>query len=183
VIIDNLSNSKIEKLDAIKQFNNSNNTILFYQIDLVNFNELTNVVNDVIIKNNLSIDVIIHLAGLKSVSESIDIPIKYYETNLVTTINLTKIMELFGIKNLLFSSSATVYGSAPIPYSEYDQTGIGITNPYGRSKYIQEEMLKDIQFAHRDWNIILLRYFNPIGHLNMNFKEDPSGSKNHIKLY
>lgn len=126
---------------------------------------------------------IIHLAGLKAVGESIDLPTKYYENNLVSTINLIKIMEKYSITNLIFSSSATVYGNAQVPYYEDTQTGIGITNPYGRSKFLQEEMLKDIGFAYPDWNIVLLRYFNPISHLNDDFKEDPNGIPNNLFPY
>lgn len=173
IIIDNLSNSKIEKLDKIKKFNIYENKIIFFQLDLINFDDTSNIINKIYSELDLSIDIIIHLAGYKSVSESIEKAILYYENNLISTINLTKIMEQFNIKNLIFSSSSTVYGTAEPPYTEKSQTGYGITNPYGRSKFLQEEILKDISISKSDWNIILLRYFNPIGHLNTDFKEDP----------
>lgn len=186
IIIDNLSNSKIEKLNHIKKFNKFNNHIYFYHIDLVNKDSLIKICEDFLneIQNKQTIDIIIHLAGLKSVNESVSEPIKYYNTNLISTINLFEIMEIYGIKNFIFSSSSTVYGSTSNPpYYEDTQTGLGITNPYGRTKFIQEEMLKDIQHSKKDWNIILLRYFNPIGHLNNNFKEDPSGIPNNLFPY
>jgi len=183
IIIDNLSNSQIEKLEKISQFNKFNNSISFYNVDLVNYDELLNTMNEILTRTNILIDIIIHMAGFKAVSDSIDFPIKYYQNNLISTLNLTKIMELFGIKNLIFSSSATVYGSAQVPYYENTQTGIGITNPYGRSKYIQEEMLKDISKANKDWNIIILRYFNPIGHIGLDFKEIPNGIPNNLFPY
>ncbi len=181
IIIDNLSNSKIEKLDLIKKHTNLSNKIIFHQIDLVDFNNLLNIVADYY--KLFTIDVIIHLAGLKAVSESIELPIKYYENNLVSTLNLLKIMESFNIKNLIFSSSATVYGNNIVPYFETTQTGIGITNPYGRSKFIQEEILKDVSIKNPDWNIVLLRYFNPIGHIHTDFKDDPNGIPNNIFPY
>lgn len=186
VIIDNLCNSKIQKLDIIKEYNKfEKSKIFFYPIDLVNWNELYLTYNNLI---NLSgginqIDIIIHLAGLKAVGESIKKPLEYYQNNLISTLNLIKLMELYEIKNFIFSSSATVYGSELPPCYENSQTGINITNPYGRSKFIQEEMLKDIQYAHPDWNIILLRYFNPIGHLNSKFKEEPNGIPNNLFPY
>jgi UDP-glucose 4-epimerase len=183
IIIDNLSNSKIEKLEKIKKFNIFNNHIYFYNFDLVNYNELLNCVETIYSKLNLSIDVIIHLAGYKAVSESIEKPITYYENNLVSTMNLIKIMELFNIKNFIFSSSSTVYGSSIVPYTEKNQTGQGITNPYGKSKYIQEEILKDIKISKPDWNIVILRYFNPIGHINNDFKEEPNGIPNNLFPY
>lgn len=183
LIIDNLSNSTIEKLDIIKKFNTTCCEITFELVDLVNFNLFDDVINKFINIENKSIDLVIHLAGFKAVSESINFPTKYYENNLMSTMNLIKIMEKYSIQNLIFSSSSTVYGNAQVPYYENTQTGIGITNPYGRSKYIQEEMLKDISIAHPDWNITILRYFNPIGHLNLKLKENPNGIPNNLFPY
>ena len=157
IIIDNLSNSKIEKLDKIQEYKRINKyigNIEFHEIDLTDYEKLDSMIENYINKQNQNqqqkenqnqkIDIIIHLAGLKAVAESIDYPIKYYENNIVSTLNLTKIMEKYNISNLIFSSSATVYGTANVPYIETSQTGIGITNPYGRSKFLQEEILKDI---------------------------------------
>lgn len=182
IIMDNLSNSKIEKLNKIKKFNSNNNIIDFYNVDLVKFEIVNNIINNLYTLNK-KIDVIIHLAGLKAVGESIKLPLNYYENNLISTLNIIKIMEVFNIKNIIFSSSATVYGSAQVPYYETSNTGNGITNPYGRSKFIQEEILKDISISNKDWNIILLRYFNPIGHINADFKEDPNGIPNNLFPY
>jgi len=186
VIIDNLSNSKIEKLNYIKSFNKFDSNIFFYKIDLVNYESLLNSYENFISSKESSkqIDIIIHLAGLKAVGESVVKPLWYYQNNLISTLNIINLMELYEIKNLIFSSSATVYGSIPTPpYFENTPTGLGITNPYGRSKFIQEEMLKDIQQAHSNWNIILLRYFNPIGHINNDFKEEPNGIPNNLFPY
>ena len=179
IIIDNLSNSNVKKFDIIKKHNKHNNDVLFYELDLIDYSKLYKIIHEL----NKKIDIIIHLAGLKSVSESISIPIKYYENNLTTTINLFKIMEEFNITNFIFSSSSTVYGDAIAPYDEKTPTGIGITNPYGRSKFIQEEMIKDISNKNENWNIVILRYFNPIGHYNIELKEDPSGIPNNLFPY
>ena len=183
IIIDNLSNSKLEKLDKIKKFNIFKNSIYFFNFDLVNYDELTNCIKKIYFEDNLSIDIIIHLAGYKAVGESIKKPILYYENNLISTLNLLKIMEIYKIKNFIFSSSSTVYGSGNVPYTEKSPTGLGITNPYGRSKYIQEEILKDLMVSKPDLNIILLRYFNPVGHLNNDFKEEPNGIPNNLFPY
>jgi UDP-glucose 4-epimerase len=183
IIVDNLSNSKIEKLDRIKKFNIHNKKIYFFNFDLVNFDKLLNCIKNVYLELDLSIGIIIHLAGYKAVGESIEYPILYYENNLISTINLTKIMEIYKIKNLIFSSSSTVYGCGNVPLTEKSPTGLGITNPYGRTKFIQEEMLKDIMVSKPDWNIILLRYFNPVGHLNNELKEEPSGIPNNLFPY
>ena len=182
LVLDNLSNCNIGMLEKITNININNSNIIFNNVDLVDFNNFDKTINDFVSKYN-SIDMVIHLAGLKAVSESIKLPTKYYENNLISTINLVQIMEKYSIRNLIFSSSSTVYGSTLTPYFETTQTGIGITNPYGRSKFIQEEMLKDIHIAHPDWNISLLRYFNPVGHFNENFKEDPTGIPNNLFPY
>jgi len=183
IIIDNLSNSKIEKLDKIKKFNKFNTNIYYYNLDLVNYDKLENCIYDICIGNKIKIDVIIHLAGYKSVNESIQKPIMYYDNNLTSTINLVKIMEKYDIVNLIFSSSSTVYGNTSAPYTEKSQSGNGLTNPYGKSKFIQEEILKDISTSKPNWNIILLRYFNPLSHLNNDFKEEPNGIPNNLFPY
>ena len=179
IIIDNLSNSSIEKLDVIRKYNPHNCKIEFYELDMVNYNSLRQVIYNL----HGHIDIVIHLAGLKAVAESIEKPVYYYENNLCSTINLLKIMEEFSITNLIFSSSCTVYGSAIAPFNENTPTGTGITNPYGRSKYLQEEMLKDIAVKYPKWNIIMLRYFNPVGHRNLEFKEVPCGVPNNLFPY
>lgn len=133
-------------------------------------NSSPNVLNrfkkEVIVSNSLeqafehTIECVIHLAGYKSVRESIEQPLKYYRNNFCETVHLLELMEQHNVKNLIFSSSATVYGTATPPYDEDFQTGVGITNAYGRTKYFIEEMLKDLD---NSWNITMLRYFNPIG--------------------
>jgi UDP-glucose 4-epimerase len=183
LILDNLSNSSIEKFDTIKKYNSKSCDIKLEVVDLVDFDKFDLALNNYINEKNKKIDLVIHLAGLKAVGESIDLPIKYYENNLISTLNLVKLMEKYSISNLIFSSSATVYGTAQTPYFENTQTGMGISNPYGRSKYLQEEILKDICLAKKNWNICLLRYFNPIGHLNLELKEDPNGIPNNLFPY
>jgi UDP-glucose 4-epimerase len=155
IIIDNLSNSNISKLNNIKKL--SNKKLKFYKYDLINIKNL-----DKVFKKN-KIDVVIHLAGLKSVNESIKNPLDYYNININISINLLKIMEKYKCYNLIFSSSATVYGNQLAPYNENMITGINITNPYGKTKYIIEELLKDYYNSNNNFNIIILRYFNPIG--------------------
>ena len=183
LILDNLSNSCEEKIIQIQKYNLYGCDIKLQIVDLVDIDKFDNVLNNYMKDKKKQIDLVIHLAGLKSVKESIDLPIKYYENNLISTINLVKLMEKYNIYNLIFSSSATVYGTAQTPYFENTQTGIGISNSYGRSKYIQEEILKDIIIAKKDWNISLLRYFNPIGQLNMELKEEPIGIPNNLFPY
>ena len=183
IIMDNMSNSSIEKLEVIKKYNKFNKQIHFYDINLVVYDALYKIIYSLTKELNYTIDGIIHLAGLKAIAESIDYPIHYYQNNVISTLNLVQIMEEFDIINLIFSSSSTVYGSALPPYNENTQTGIGITNPYGRSKYIQEEILKDISVKHKKWNITILRYFNPIGHLNIDCKESPNGIPNNLFPY
>ena len=179
IIIDNLLNSSSNKLDKIESLIDfrKNENITFYQIDLLNINDLDKLFN------NNNIDIVIHLAGLKSVGESVSNPIYYYENNLFSTINLIKIMEKYNCKNLIFSSSATVYGNQQVPYNETMTIGNGITNPYGKSKYMQEEILNDLYNSNNDWNIIILRYFNPISQKCEILKEEPNGIPNNLFPY
>jgi UDP-glucose 4-epimerase len=176
IIIDNLSNSLIDIIDII--YSETNKKPLFFNIDIVS--EYTKL--ELLFRDN-KIDAVIHLAGLKSVNESIEKPIYYYETNLLSTINLIKIMEKSNCKKLIFSSSSTVYGSSLAPYTETSQTGIGILNPYGKSKYFQEEMLKDLYNGDNTWDIVILRYFNPISQLSEQMKEKPKGKPNNLYPY
>lgn len=149
VIIDNLSNSSTDKIKEIEKFTDKN--IFFYNYDLRDDLSL--------IFDLHTFYAVIHLAGFKSVNESIDDPIGYYENNICSTLNLCKYMKKHGIKNLIFSSSASVYGNGNIsPLTEKSICGIGITNPYAKSKYLIEEILKDC----KELNIVILRYFNPI---------------------
>jgi UDP-glucose 4-epimerase len=178
IIIDNLSNSSIDKFDVIKKYS-TNKNIQLYLFDVGDYEKLLNVFKN--IENK--IDLVVHLAGFKAVSESINLPIKYYQNNLCSTLNLVKVMEECNCFNLIFSSSSTVYGNSQVPYFENSQTGINITNPYGKSKHIQEEILKDLYLSNDLWNITILRYFNPICHLNHEFKENPNGIPNNLFPY
>ena len=177
IIIDNLSNSSIDKLEIIK--NNIKNTkyLHFFEIDLLNYHDLENLFKD------YKIHIVIHLAGLKSVGESVLNPLNYYNNNLLTTINLLNIMKKYECKNIIFSSSATVYGSLKAPYTENMEVGIGLTNPYGKTKYMQEEFLRDLYNSDNSWNIIILRYFNPISQKNLELKERPNGIPNNLFPY
>ncbi len=131
------------------------------------------------------IDSVIHFAGLKAVGESVEKPLYYYDNNVTGTIKLLEIMKEFNCKNIVFSSSATVYGEPKkVPITEDAQTGIGITNPYGRSKYFIEEILKDLYKSDDKWKIAILRYFNPIGaHESSLIGEDPNGIPNNLMPY
>lgn len=168
IIIDNLKNSSIDMIDIIQNETNTTSNLFFYNIDLT---------TDIIKLEQLfkihTIHVVIHLAGLKSVGESTEYPLLYYETNMLSTINLLKIMEKYNCFNLVFSSSSTVYGNALAPYTEETKTGVGITNAYGRSKYFQEELLMDLYNSNKLWNIVILRYFNPISQRSSSMRENP----------
>jgi len=129
------------------------------------------------------VDAVIHFAGLKAVGESVEYPLKYYTNNVTGTLNLCEVMKSHNVRNLVFSSSATVYGDPyKVPISE--DFPLSATNPYGRSKHMIEEILGDLYFADNDWNIILLRYFNPVGaHESGQIGEDPNGIPNNLFPY
>jgi UDP-glucose 4-epimerase len=173
IIVDNLSNSNIDKINNIKKV--SNREVKFYQYDMMD----RTLLNKVFDENK--IDAVIHLAGLKSVGESCNQPYLYYNTNINITLNLLECMKLHNIYNLIFSSSATVYGSQNVPFTETMQTGVGITNPYGRTKYMIEEILKDYTKSSDKWKFVILRYFNPIGsHESGLLEENPNGIPNNL---
>lgn len=168
IVIDNLKNSSMDMFYIIQNETNNNSNLFFYKVDLTSdIDKLEKIFQ------THNIHVVIHLAGLKSVGESTEYPLLYYETNMLSTINLLKIMEKNNCFNLVFSSSSTVYGNALAPYTEKTQTGIGITNAYGRSKYFQEELLMDIYNSNKLWNIVILRYFNPISQRSSLMRENP----------
>lgn len=176
VVIDNLNNSKLNVLDSIKEISSSNN-IDFFKRDLSIDN-----CDDIFKKYQFY--AVIHFAGLKSVGESVKNPLKYYEININSTINLLKLMQNNNCKKLIFSSSATVYGNSNPPFEENSKTGKGITNPYGKTKYLIEEILKDYSKANEDFNIIILRYFNPIGaHPSGLLGENPNNIPNNLMPY
>ena len=154
VIIDNLSNSKIETLESIKKITNKD--VIFYQNDVCDKEALRK-----IFKEN-KIDSVIHFAGFKAVGESVLKPLKYYRNNLDSTITLLEIMEEFSCYNIIFSSSATVYGKPKsLPIKE--DFPLSTTNPYGTTKLFIEHILEDLYISNNQWNITILRYFNPIG--------------------
>ena len=173
-IVDNLSNSKASVVDAIEKITGKRPT--FHEFDLLDKTKLNRLFD------NNSYDFVLHFAGLKSISESIQKPTLYYRTNLGSTMNLIDAMLAHNVNNLVFSSSATVYGTQDSPECFEDmQTGLGITNPYGRTKYMIEEILKDICVAHSEFSATLLRYFNPVGnHPSGLIGENPNDIPNNI---
>ena len=173
-IIDNLCNSKAAVIDQIEKI--TSKKPIFYKLDLLEREKLNE-----IFENN-QYDTVLHFAGLKAVAESVENPLLYYHANLGTTINLVETMLAHNVNKIIFSSSATVYGEQDSPECFEDmQTGSGITNPYGRTKYMIEEILKDVCIAHPDFSVTLLRYFNPIGnHPSGLIGEDPNGIPNNI---
>ena len=176
-ILDNLVNSKITALDNIEKI--SNVKPKFYFVDLLDKENL-----DKTFKKN-HFDLVIHFAGLKSVSESIEQPLRYYENNIGGTINLLEVMKKYNCKRLVFSSSATVYGNQDgVKLTEDSQTGIGITNPYGETKFMIEQILQDLAVADPDFKITILRYFNPVGsHESGLLGEDPNDIPNNLMPY
>lgn len=173
-IIDNLYNSKIEVLDKIQKITGLRPK--FHHVDLMDLEKLRE-----IFKNG-NFDAIIHFAGLKAVAESIEKPSLYYEKNIGTTLNLLKCMKEFNVKNIIFSSSATVYGTQKTAkLDESMLTGIGITNPYGETKYIIERLLNYEANVDPDFSVVTLRYFNPVGaHPSGLLGEDPNGIPNNL---
>ncbi len=175
IVLDNLSNSSEESLNRVKTI--TGKPVTFYKADLLNKGEITN-----IFKEN-KIDAIIHFAGLKAVGESVEMPLAYYHNNITGTLNLLHVMQEFDVKNIVFSSSATVYGDpASLPIKE--DFPLSVTNPYGRTKLMIEEILKDLHLSDTSWNIALLRYFNPVGaHESGLIGEDPFGIPNNLVPY
>lgn len=175
IIVDNLYNSSIEVLHRLNQFLNKD--IKFYRTDMQNIDAF----EKVFIENK--IDAVIHFAGYKAVGESVEKPLKYYDNNIGITINLLKLMEQYNIKKIIFSSSATVYKESKIlPLTE--DMPLGVTNPYGRSKLIIEDILQDIAHADNEFKVVILRYFNPIGaHQCGMFGEENNGIPNNLMPY
>lgn len=176
VIIDNLSNSKAEVVKRIEKI--SGKKVKFYEGD-VRDKEL---LNKIFIENK--IDSVIHFAGLKAVGESVKIPLMYYRNNIDSTLSLCEVMNEYNVKNIIFSSSATVYGTPEeLPLKETSKVG-GTTNPYGSTKLFIENILKDLYISDESWNITILRYFNPVGaHESGLLGEDPNGIPNNLMPY
>ena len=174
VIMDNLYNSKIEVLDKIEKITGKKPE--FHRLDLLDKDGMMELMK------SQQFDAVIHFAGLKAVGESVEKPLEYYKNNISGTVNLLECMKETGVKKIIFSSSATVYGEQEeFEYVETMKTGGSLTNPYGRTKYFIEEILKDLSVADPEFEITILRYFNPIGaHKSGLLGEDPNGIPNNL---
>lgn len=175
VILDNFSNSKPESLRRIKEITGKG--FKFYEVDLLNKEAVERIFEE------NKIDAVIHFAGLKAVGESASIPLTYYHNNITGTLILCEVMKKYNVKRMVFSSSATVYGiPEKMPISE--DFPLSATNPYGRTKLMIEEILRDLVVSDDSWSITLLRYFNPIGaHKSGRIGEDPNGIPNNLLPY
>ena len=176
VVCDNLSNSSRKSLERVEEI--TGKSVKFYLADIGDREAMENIFE------NEKIESVIHFAGLKAVGESVSKPWEYYNNNISGTLVLVDVMRKHGVKNLIFSSSATVYGDpAFVPITEECPKG-KCTNPYGWTKSMLEQILSDMQYADNEWNIVLLRYFNPIGaHKSGKIGENPSGIPNNLMPY
>jgi UDP-glucose 4-epimerase len=173
VIVDNLANSNPKVLDRVETI--TGKRPVFYELDVCDEEALTKVFQD------HAIDAVIHFAGMKAVGESVAIPERYYSNNLGSTLTLCRVMAKHNVKKIIFSSSATVYsGDNEMPLRESSKTG-NCTNPYGWTKYMGEQILRDLTVSDPEWSVVLLRYFNPIGaHHSGLIGEDPKGIPNNL---
>ncbi|XP_061724037.1 UDP-glucose 4-epimerase isoform X1 [Cydia pomonella] len=184
VVVDNLSNAhreqgqkKPEPLRIVEELTGKN--IHFYDADIRDAAKLSEIFN----KHN--IECVIHFAALKAVGESVNKPLEYYQVNISGTCTLFDVMRKHGVYKLVYSSSCTVYGEPQkLPIDESHPTGLGLTSPYGKSKYFCEEIMKDICRSDPKWTVVSLRYFNPVGaHLSGRIGEDPAGTPNNLMPY
>lgn len=175
VVVDNLVNSSEESLKRVEKI--TSKSVKFYEADLLDRDAMNKIFD------NEKIDSVIHFAGLKAVGESVSKPLEYYYNNVTGTLVLCDVMRNHGVKNIVFSSSATVYGSPKtVPITE--DFPLSVTNPYGRTKLMLEEILQDLVVADPEWNVVLLRYFNPIGaHKSGLIGENPKGIPNNLIPY
>lgn len=175
IIMDNLCNSKEESVHRIEQI--TDKKVKFYKTDMLDLDGIAEIFE----KNEIS--AVIHFAGLKAVGESVEKPLEYYHNNITGTINLLRVMKRYGCKTIVFSSSATVYGvTNQAPYTEDMPTSA--TNPYGYTKVMIEQILKDLTVPDDEWSVAALRYFNPIGaHKSGLIGEDPNGIPNNLVPY
>jgi len=172
IVVDNLSNSKIESIKRVQTITGKD--IIFYEADILDKEQLNRIFSQ------HKIDAVIHFAGLKAVGESVEKPLEYYHNNVSGTLSLCEVMKAHNVKNIVFSSSATVYGD-PVSVPITEEFSLQATNPYGRTKLFIEKILQDIYRADNAWNIILLRYFNPVGaHKSGMIGEDPNGIPNNL---
>jgi UDP-glucose 4-epimerase len=177
IVVDNLSNSSEESIRRVQEI--TGKEIEFYKSDICDADSLRD-----IFKAH-QIDAVIHFAGLKAVGESVSNPLEYYRNNIDSTLSLLEVMNEFSVHKLVFSSSATVYGTPEqLPLKESSRIGVGITNPYGQTKFMIEQILRDLQQAKPDMSITLLRYFNPVGaHESGRIGEDPNDIPNNLLPY
>jgi len=175
VVIDHLCNSKKESLRRVQDL--SGRSLTFYKADLLDREALTKVFEE------HAVDAVIHFAGLKAVGESVAIPLRYYHNNVTGTLVLCEVMQACGVKNIVFSSSATVYGD-PIELPIPEEHPFSPTNAYGWTKRMIEQILWDVHRSDGEWNAVLLRYFNPVGaHVSGRIGEDPAGIPNNLVPY
>ncbi len=176
IIADDLSNSRFEVVSRIQEI--TGKKVIFYPYDVSDELEMEKIFQ------RHSIDCVIHFAGKKAVGESVRIPLEYYRTNLNTTISLCRVMQRHNVKKIVFSSSATVYGTSDkVPFTEDSPLGI-CTNPYGWTKWMNEQILRDLWVSDTAWSVQLLRYFNPVGaHTSGRIGEDPKGMPNNLMPY
>lgn len=175
IVVDNLCNSSEESLKRVEKI--TGKEVLFYRVDIADREKMSQIFNE------NEIDSVIHFAGLKAVGESCEKPLEYFTNNISGTLVMLDVMRKHGVKNIVFSSSATVYGNPEaVPITE--DFPLSVTNPYGRTKLVLEQMLQDVYASDNEWNIILLRYFNPIGaHKSGLIGEDPNGIPNNLLPY
>lgn len=175
VVVDNLCNSSLESLSRVQEITDKD--LVFYEVDLRDKSGLRRVFGE------NEFDFVVHFAGLKAVGESVERPILYYENNVLGSLNLFELMGEFGVKRIVFSSSATVYGVPErVPIDE--SFSLSQTNPYGRTKFMIEEILRDVFVSDNDWRIVILRYFNPVGaHESGRIGENPNGVPNNLMPY
>ncbi|MES5952763.1 UDP-glucose 4-epimerase GalE [Bacillus fungorum] len=175
IVVDNLSNSSIESLNRVKEI--TGKQFKFYKESVLNREKM----NEIFLKHN--IEAVIHFAGFKAVGESTTIPLAYYYNNIISTIILCDVMQKHDVKKFIFSSSATVYGipkTSPIT----EEFPLSVTNPYGQTKLMIEQIMRDVAKADDEWSIALLRYFNPFGaHKSGRIGEDPNGIPNNLMPY
>lgn len=175
IVVDNLSNSSIESLNRVKEI--TGKQFKFYKENVLNREKM----NEVFLENN--IEAVIHFAGFKAVGESTTIPLTYYYNNIISTIVLCDVMQKHNVKNFIFSSSATVYGT-PKTSPITEEFPLSVTNPYGQTKLMIEQIMRDVAKADDEWSIALLRYFNPFGaHQSGRIGEDPNGIPNNLMPY
>ncbi len=175
VVVDNLQNSKYEAVRRVQEI--AGRELVFHQADLRDKGELEKIFR------RDKVDAVIHFAGLKAVGESTKMPLEYYQNNVTGTLVLCEVMRASGVKTIVFSSSATVYGNPKtVPITE--DFPLSVTNPYGRTKLMIEEILGDLRVSDPSWNIAILRYFNPVGsHKSGKIGEDPHGIPNNLFPY